>query len=76
MLAKNSQDVENFLVFGVVNLYRYTNWEGEIQLRKFVPLHLRWGKTEYHKEDQWLLEVYDVEKKALRTYALKDIHPR
>jgi len=31
------------------------------------------GSTEYHKEEQWLLRAWDVDKQDYRTYALKDI---
>lgn len=78
-LPVNSQDSENFLVFGSVNEYRYTNWKGETELRRFIPLCLRWGRTEYHPHDQWLVEAIDLRRLAagaLRTYALKDIQPR
>ena len=32
-----------------------------------------WGKTEYHTENQWLFDVWDLDKDASRTYAFKDI---
>lgn len=52
---------------------RYKNYRGEISIRKIIPLSLTFDSTEYHKEKQWLLEVWDLEKLAHRTYALKDI---
>lgn len=76
MLAENQEDIFNKLVFGVVNRYRYRNWKGETENTLFIPLHLRFGRTEHHPEDQWLVEVYDVDKQALRTYALAGIQPR
>lgn len=66
----------NFIVFGAVNVFRYTNWKGETGERRFVPHCLRFGRTPDHPEDQWLLEVYDCDRAAPRTYALKDILPR
>ena len=29
-----------------------------------------WGHTEWHKEDQFLMECFDLNKQAKRTYAL------
>lgn len=52
----------------------YTNWKGETAVRRIVPRGIRFGSTEYHKEPQQLLDVWDVEKNAPRTYAMKDIH--
>ena len=52
----------------------YTNYRGEKAVRTVIPLRHWYGKTEYHNDhDQWLLDVWDVEKDAPRTYALKDI---
>ncbi len=52
---------------------RYTNWRGETADRSIVPIEIYWGKTEWHKEDQWLLKVWDLDRAAYRAYALKDI---
>ncbi len=51
----------------------YTNYRGETAARKIVPKKIWFGATEYHKEEQWLLDGFDVEKNADRTFALKDI---
>lgn len=51
----------------------YTNWKGETAVRKILPVKLWYGHTEYHKEDQWLLNAIDQEKQAPRDFALKDI---
>lgn len=76
MLAKNNQDVDNFLTFGVVNTFLYVNYKEEREMRVVVPLHLRFGRTAYHEEDQWLLECFDIDKKDYRTFALSGIVPR
>jgi len=52
---------------------RYTNYRDETALRIIVPQRIFWGSNEYHQDEQWLLEVLDVEKNAPRVYALKDI---
>lgn len=54
----------------------YTNYRGErsVRLIQPVPNGVFWGSNEFHKEDQWLLPAIDVEKKVLRTFALRDIH--
>jgi len=52
---------------------RYKNYRGETSERKIIPLEISLGKTEYHKETQWLLQVWDLDKEDYRTYALKDI---
>ncbi len=52
----------------------YTNYRGERSLRKIVPDSVHWGSNEWHTEDQWLLYALDVEKQAMRHFAMKDIH--
>lgn len=51
----------------------YKNWKGKTDKRVIIPIKSYWGHTEFHTEDQFLLECYDVEKEANRTYAMKDI---
>ena len=51
----------------------YTNWRGETAERQIIPIKIYWGSTEWHPENQWLLKVWDLERKAYRSYALKDI---
>lgn len=57
---------------GVVQVV-YTNWEGKTAIRTILPKRLYLGETEYHKGKQYLLECFDVEKQATRTYAMKGI---
>jgi hypothetical protein len=52
---------------------KYKNWKGEIKVRKIIPLFIHYGCTEYHIEDQWLMDVWDEDKDAPRTYAMMDI---
>lgn len=51
----------------------YVNWKGEEAVRTLVPEKLWYGHTEWHKEDQWLLHAFDVEKDDYRDYAMKDV---
>ncbi|MDI9408721.1 MAG: hypothetical protein QM523_05695 [Candidatus Pacebacteria bacterium] len=52
----------------------YTNYRGERSFRKIIPVMVRYGSTDWHPEPQWLLDAFDVEKEAERSFALKDIH--
>lgn len=53
----------------------YTNYRGERSLRRILPgSKFGWGSNEYHPEPQWLMTGYDLEKKAWRIFALRDIH--
>ncbi len=52
----------------------YTNWRGERGARRIVPDYMWWGSTEYHPKPQWLLRALDVEKRALRDFAMGSIH--
>lgn len=52
----------------------YTNHRGERAVRTILPRAIAFDMTEWHPDQQWLLEAYDVEKGAGRTFAMKDIH--
>jgi len=51
----------------------YTNFRGETGYRIIEPIKIWFGSTEWHKEDQYLLDATDIEKGALRNFAMKDI---
>jgi len=50
----------------------YKNWRREKGIRYILPIRIFYGSTEWHPEEQWLIEVYDLDKKAKRDYALND----
>lgn len=54
----------------------YTNYRGErkIRLVDFADNVPYLGSTEWHREPQWLISGWDIEKKAMRTFALASIH--
>lgn len=54
----------------------YTNWKGKRRKRLIRPIKLEYlsEDTEFHKGNQWFCHAYDWEKKALRTFAMSDIH--
>lgn len=58
---------------GNVIEFDYINWKGEKGHRKAIIKGFYYGNTEYHKEDQWLLEAFDVEKGEDRVFAMKDM---
>ena len=51
----------------------YTNYKGETGYRDIIPQKIWFGSTEWHKEEQWLLDAMDLGKSALRNFAMKDI---
>lgn len=55
---------------GGASVVAYRNYRGEVSIRTFWPRRVWFGSTEYHPEEQWLLDVWDVDKDAERTYAL------
>lgn len=52
----------------------YTNYKGETSTRIIIPKVIYFGANEWHHEQQWIMVVFDVEKNALREFAIKDIH--
>lgn len=53
--------------------FTYRNYKGEVSERRVVPYRVYYGATGHHTEPQWLLRGFDIEKLAIRTYALSDV---
>lgn len=54
----------------------YRNWKGIEATRRVIPVYggIYWRKSEFHPEKaQWILQVYDCDKRELRDFAFKDI---
>ena len=51
----------------------YTNWKGVTSYRNIIPLNVEFKSTEWHTEEQWILNAFDVDKQANRGFAIKDI---
>jgi predicted DNA-binding transcriptional regulator YafY len=56
-----------------VILVRYTNYRGETSVRRIVPLRIRFAATEWHPTEQWLMDAYDLDRQAERSFALSDV---
>lgn len=55
----------------------YTNWRGERRERLVEPLlaePMVWGKSEWHPEDQWLLQAMDMKDGVVKQWAMSGIH--
>jgi predicted DNA-binding transcriptional regulator YafY len=53
---------------------RYTNYRGETTDRRIIPKAIRFASTEWHPEEQWLLDAFDLDRGSDRSFALRDIH--
>ncbi len=49
---------------------KYSNWRGEISIRKIIPEGLYFGSSEWYPEKQWLLRAFDLDKEAYRDFSL------
>lgn len=51
----------------------YENYVGKIAVREAIPVRMTFGSNEWHRERQWMMEAFDLEHGAMRTFAAKDI---
>lgn len=51
----------------------YRNHKGTIATRHVRPVYTWYGSTEWHPDEQWLLNVYDEDKGEYRDYAMGDM---
>jgi hypothetical protein len=49
------------------------NHRGEVEARRLIPVAVWRGTDQWHPETTWLIDVYDVDKKAKRTFALEGL---
>lgn len=52
----------------------YTNYKDLLKIYKIQPLHIGFGRNDYHVDPQWILEAVIVESGEHRSFAMKDIH--
>jgi hypothetical protein len=53
--------------------FDYLNWKSVFGHREIRVKRIYFGSTEYHPTQQWLMEGYDLEKKDIRIFAMKDM---
>jgi predicted DNA-binding transcriptional regulator YafY len=55
--------------------FYYRNWKGEHGLRRVRAntVYIFYGTTDWHKEEQWIMNAFDEDKQAIRGFAMKDI---
>lgn len=53
--------------------FDYVNWKGVNGHRKVMACKVYYGSTEYHPEEQWLLDGLDLDKMQSRIFAMKDM---
>jgi len=51
----------------------YTNYLGQTAIRTIEPNRLWFGSTDQHPEPQWLIDAFDFDKQAPRTFAAINI---
>ena len=51
----------------------YKNYRGELSERVVIPVRIYHGSTEWHPDPQWLMEAWDMEKDAIRAFAMSDM---
>lgn len=52
----------------------YTNHRGDRSVRRIIPRNFTFGITSFYPTPQWLLAAFDVDKQAMRVFALQNIH--
>lgn len=63
------REIEN----GMTIMFKYKNWKGITDIRMCVVEGIFYGSNAWHKEEQFLLSGFDLDKNEMRDYAMKDI---
>ncbi len=51
----------------------YINYRGERAIRRVIPGRCYLGEVTWHPGVQWVLDAWDVDKDAIRSFAIADI---
>lgn len=54
-------------------VFVYRNYRGVVSTRRVLPATVWYGSSAWHTEPQWFLAGYDLDKRALRDFAFRDI---
>lgn len=73
MTGPHTQPGEASVISGNVEI-QYTNHHGETETRKIRPIGLFLKSTQWHPQEQWILEAYAYDRSANRSFAMNDIH--
>lgn len=53
--------------------FDYVSYRGETSHRHVLASEITFAATEWHAEPQWLLSGYDLDKRAARHFAMRDM---
>jgi predicted DNA-binding transcriptional regulator YafY len=51
----------------------YINYRGERAIRRVIPDRCYLGEVTWHPGMQWILDAWDIDKGAIRSFAIADI---
>lgn len=52
----------------------HTNWRGERRKRLVRPIRWFFGSNKWHREEQWLMVAYCLERGEERDFAMSGLH--
>ena len=70
----DASSVRSAIAAGMAIEVEYTNYRGIKAVRRVEPRRMWFGATDYHPEPQWLMDVFDLDRGAIRTFAMRDIN--
>lgn len=53
--------------------FLYRNHEGKVATRRVTSPNVYHGCTRHHPEPQWLLRAFDLDRQAMRDFALRGV---
>lgn len=56
-----------------IAVFKYVNHKGNVAFRRVRPIRIWFGSTAWHREPQWLLEAFDLDKLQTRDFAMCSI---
>lgn len=78
LLCESCKDNFESLMIPVIDFigclyFEYKKYAGIKAIRRVIPIKTWHGETGYHKDYQWFLKAWDIDRNAVRDFAMNDI---
>lgn len=62
------------LRLGSLATFPYTNHRNVTETRRVIVLGIQFGENEFYRTPQWLLQTFDLDRNAFRSFSLDKIN--
>jgi len=73
IMVMTTESTATLFTNGNILYFRYTNYKMETENRRVMAVSIWFGSSQYHQGKQWFLKARDLDRDALRDFAMRDM---